>query len=164
MELIRPWTSTPDLAVPVTIVGVFERTDPSSDHWYDLGNAFSAVKEDWPLAPLFTPRENLFETLGAAEASLYPQAAWFYYTDSSGLAPRDVNALQNTLRTVRSEMSSNVSTSSVFTQLEAVLSRYEEQIVLAQVPLFLLVFLSTGLLLLYLLLCRGLPLRAGPGR
>jgi hypothetical protein len=163
MELIRPWSSTPDLSVPVTIVGVFERTDPESNHWYDLGNAFSARREDWPLVPLFTSRENLFETLGAAEASLYPQAAWFYYLDSEGLEPRDVNALQNTLLTIRREMSSNVSTSSVFTQVEDVLDRYEEQIVLAQVPLFLLVFLSTALLLLYLLLLSWIAVKSRAG-
>ena len=148
--------------VPMTvkIVGVFRRTDPTDEYWYKSGRVFSFQNEVWTTVPMFTSEDAILGRVGMAYPGLYTNIVWFFYLDRHGLRAGDVNAVQDTIRRVEFDVLSNLARSDTSFKLDTVLDDYEEQILLARIPLFLMVFLVTAILIYYLALVTGLIVKS----
>ncbi len=151
MRIIRPPQTAP-MSARVEIVGEFQRLDPEDEFWYGIEGAFSVQRDDWASVPMFTAWENLFRGTSIESEALYPSVKWFYYLDREGLGSEDVAPLRNTLRRILLVKQAQIPNGSISTSLLKLLDRYSEQVLLARIPLFLLVFMSTGILLFYLAL------------
>ena len=157
---IFPATSVDTLdTTKVRIVGVFRRVDPADEFWYGAERAFSFDNDEWETVPMFTTEAALTTVLGRAYADLYSQLTWFFYLDRHGVRTGDLDAIQRAIRGAEHGMRSGLSNGSATTRLDTVIEDYDEQLLLARVPLFLMVFLVNGILMYYLALAAGLLLK-----
>ena len=144
----------------VRIVGVFRRTDPTDEYWYKTDRAFSFQNDEWTTVPMFTSEDAILDLVGATYPGMYTDVNWFFYLDRHGLRAGDVNTIQNIIRQVEFDVLSNLANASTSIKLDTVLDDYEEQILLARIPLFLMVFLVTAILIYYLSLVTGLIVKS----
>ena len=149
--------------VQVRIVGVFRRIDPTDEFWYGAERAFSFHNGEWKTTPMFTTEEALTTVLGREYPDLYSQITWFFYLDRHGVRTGDLDDIERAIRGAEHGMRSGLSNGSATTRLETVIEDYDEQLLLARVPLFLMVFLVNGILMYYLALASGLLLKTRAG-
>ncbi|MDA0263864.1 MAG: ABC transporter permease [Chloroflexi bacterium] len=146
--------------MPVRIAGVFERNDPDDEFWFGVQGGFSLQNDRWTIIPLFTTEEMVTDQVLGVYPTLYTDVTWYYYLDRERLRASDVDQLQETVRLAEHEIKFNLKNSSSHIRLDTLLSSFDEQLLLARVPLFLVVFLITGILLYYLALVAGLVVRS----
>jgi hypothetical protein len=142
------------------IVGVFRRVNPGDEFWYGASRAFSFQNERWTIVPLFTTQDAILEQVAQVYPGLYTDVTWFFYLDRDGIRAGDVGVIQDTIRSMEYDVWANLARSSNTVQLDKVLDVYQEQLLLARIPLFLMVFLVTGILVYYLSLVAGLLVRS----
>lgn len=146
--------------MPVRISGIFERVDPEDEFWYGVETDFSFKNDRWTIVPLFTSEEAVINRVLGHYPTLYTDVTWFYYLDREGLRAAEVGDLQNALFQAENDITFKLKNSSSSIRLDSLLSSFDEQLILARVPLFLVVFLITGILLYYLALVAGLIVRS----
>ena len=146
--------------VNIEIVGVFRRIDPGRDYWYAKDRSFSYQNEQWTIVPLLTTENTILQQVGRAYPGIYTNVTWVYNLDRQGVRAGDVDALQQTIRSTRYDVAHFLENSSVAIRLDRVLTRYSEQLVLARIPLFLMLFLVVGILAYYLALVASLTVRS----
>ena len=144
----------------VQIVAIFSRVEPDDDFWYGYGDTFSYRGDQWSTVPLFTTEKGILESVGWMYPGLHSEVTWHFYSDPEGINAGDVGTLRNALRGLRFDARANLRNSSVTTKLEKVLGDYEDELLLARIPLFLMLFLVTGILIYYLALVTGLIVRS----
>ena len=150
---------------PVTarIAAIFERTDPSDEFWHGL-NATASRKDDrWTLIPLFAAEDALLEQVLGAYPRLYADITWRFFPDKAKLRANDVNEAQLILAGIESSLSTGLPNSSYSIRLDTLLRDFEEQLLLGRLPLFMTLFLITGILVYYLALMTGLVVRSRAG-
>ncbi len=144
----------------VAVVGVIEPTDPDEEYWYRRQKLLTYHDDDWTLVPLFTSEQAIRQQVGRRYPGIYISSAWFLQIDRNGIPAKQVNELQQTLREVRRNVTNHLPNGSTSTGLARILEAHEEQLLLARIPLFLMVFLVTGILAYYLSITAGMVIRA----
>lgn len=147
-------------ATRVAVVGVIEPTDRDEEYWYRRDKLLSYHDDDWTLVPLFVSEEALRQQVGRRYPGIYTSSAWFLQIDRTGLPAKRVEEFQTALRQVRRDVSSGLPNGSTSTGLARILEDHEERLLLARIPLFLMVFLVTGILAYYLTITAGMVIRA----
>ena len=144
----------------VKIVGIFSRLDPEDDIWYGREKDFSYQDQRWTLISLFTTEAGILEKVGGAYPGIYTSVTWVYKLDRQGVGAGDVSSIQQAIRESRFRIAAQLEHGSSTIRLHRVLDDYSEQLLLARIPLFLMVFLVTGILAYYLALVASLTIRA----
>jgi ABC-type antimicrobial peptide transport system permease subunit len=160
MDVFPAASFTDPLSMPVRISGVFERNDPDDEFWYGVETDFSIKNDRWTIIPLFTSEQAIENRVLGEYPTLYTNVTWYYYLDREGLRAGDVDDLQAAIVQAESDIKFRLKNSSFSILLDNLLNDFDEQLLLARVPLFLVVFLITGILLYYLALVAGLIVRS----
>ena len=160
MDVFPAASFTDPPSMPVRISGVFELVDPDDEFWYRVKKDFSVKNDRWTIVPLFTSEEAIMNRVLGEYPTLYTDVTWFYYLDREGLRAGDVGDLRETILRAENNIRFNLKNSSFSIRLDNLLTDFDEQLLLARVPLFLVVFLITGILLYYLALVAGLIVRS----
>ena len=147
----------------VVVVGVIEPTDREEEYWYRRDKLLSYHDDNWTLVPLFVSEDALRRQVGRRYPGIYTSSAWFLQIDRTGLPAKRVDDFQTSLRQVRRDVSNYLPNGSTSTGLARILDDYEERLLLARIPLFLMVFLVTGILAYYLTITAGMVIRARAG-
>ena len=147
-------------SITVSIVGIFHRTDPDDEFWYAAGRTFSVENDRYSMIPMFTTEEAVFQQVVAPYPGLYTESTWFYYLDRQALPAKKVDEIQELIQRTKADVLANLRNSSTAIKLNQVLEEHEQQLMLARIPLYLIVFLVTGILVYYLVLVAGLMIRA----
>ena len=147
----------------VVVVGVIEPVDLEDEYWYRRHKLLAYQDDDWTLVPLFTSEQALRQQIGRRYPGIYTSSAWFVQIDREGIPAKRVDELQRELRRVRRDVTNNLPNGSTSTGLIRILEDHEEQLLLARIPLFLMVFLVTGILAYYLTITAGMVIRARAG-
>lgn len=153
----------PQEAQPVTVVGIFEPLDASEEFWHNPKDKFTQTGETWTTVPLWIHPSALLGEVATRWPGIFTDFLWYLYLDREGLKPAQVVPLKATLRGAIGAIYAQRSNGSAETRLDRVLERYQAQVVVARVPLFLLVFLVVGIILYYLSLVGGFLARARAG-
>ena len=160
MEIFPAASFIDPSAMKVKLVGVFERIDPDDEFWYGVQSDFSFKTDRWTIVPMFTTEEAIINRVLDEYPTLYTDVTWYHYLDRESLRARDVDSLQATILHAERNIDSGLKNSSKSIRLDDLLSSFEEQLLLARVPLFLVVFLMMGILFYYLALVAGLIVRS----
>ena len=144
----------------VMVVGIIEPVDRDEEFWYRRDKLLSYHDDDWTLVPLFVSEDALREQIGRRYPGIYTSSAWFLQVDRTGLPAKQVDEFQLALRQVRREVANHLPNGSTSTGLARILEDHEERLLLARIPLFLMVFLVTGILAYYLTITAGMVIRA----
>ena len=142
------------------IVGVFRRLDTGDEFWYGTDKVFSYQNEDWTMVPLFTEEDVILDELGDTYLGLYTNVSWFLYLDRHSIQAKDVGILQDTVRSVRYDLRANLEHSTTNMDLGRILKDYEQQLLLARIPFYLMIILVTGILIYYLALVTSLIVKS----
>ena len=149
-----------DSSMKVRVVGLFTRTDPADEFWYGAQSRFSYERESWTMVPLFTTEEAILGRVSRAYPGLQTDLVWFFYLDRRGVGAGDVDSLQQAMLVVGQDVRTNLERSGMAVGLDDVLDDYEEQLLLARVPLYLMIFLVAGILVYYLVVVTGLVVKS----
>ena len=144
----------------VVVVGIVEPVDRDEEYWYRRDKLLSYHDDDWTLVPLFVSEEALRQQVARRYPGIYTSAAWFLQVDRNGLPAKKVDEFQLSLRQVRRDVANQLPNGSTSTGLVRILEDHEERLLLARIPLFLMVFLVTGILAYYLIITGGMVIRA----
>ncbi len=147
-------------SIGVEIVGIFRRIDPQGEFWVGLENDFSYRNERWTIVPLFADETALLKRVGRTFPGSHTNTTWIFHLDRTGVGAGQVDQIQRGLRIIRADVAANLRNGGVSIKLNRLLDRYAEQLLLARIPLFLMVFLVTGILAYYLALVAGLTVRS----
>ena len=147
-------------ATNVALVGIVEPVDLSDEYWFRRGKLLTFHDDDWTLVPLFASEEAIRQQVGRRYPGIYTSTAWFLQVDRIGVRAKRVDDLQQALRDGRRDVSNHLPNGSTSTGLARILDTYEEKLLLARIPLFLMVFLVTGILAYYLTITAGMVIRA----
>ncbi|MCH8224780.1 MAG: hypothetical protein IIC97_02815 [Chloroflexi bacterium] len=146
--------------IAVNIVGIFHRTDPDDEFWYGTNRVFSSDNDRYRTIPLFTTEEAIFQQVIGPYPGLYTESTWFYYVDRESIPAKKADTLQSMILATKADVLLNLRNSSTSIKLDRLLQDHKQQLLLARVPLFLIIFLVTGILVYYLVLVAGLMIRA----
>ncbi len=146
--------------LPVQIVGIFSRLNPEDDIWYGREKDFSFQDQRWTLIPLFTTEAGILQRVGGAYPGIYTSVTWVYKLDRQGVGAGDIRGIQKAIREVKFQIAAKLEHGSSTIKLNRVLDDYSERLLLARIPLFLMVFLVTGILAYYLALVANLTIRS----
>ena len=160
MEVYPAASFTEPPPTPVRIVGVFQRLDPEDEFWYSTGSAFSRQDDRWTIIPLFTTEEVVIDRVLGRYPSLYTDTTWHFFLDREAMRASDVEAVQQAIANIERDVWVELRNSSYSIKLDSVLRSFDEQLLLARVPLLLVVFLVVGILVYYLALVAGLVVRS----
>lgn len=160
MEIFPAASFTDPPPMTAKIVGIFQRTDPEDEFWYGADGDFSFQNERWTIIPLFTTETAIFQRVVGQYPSLFLDINWFFYLDRHEIRGKDVKNIQSISRTMKLEVYANLSNGSIAMKLDRVLKKYEDQLLPTRVPLFLILFLVTGILIYYLGLIAGLVVKS----
>ena len=163
MEVFPATSFTEWPAAEVRIVAIFERVDPSDEFWYGLSSAASRQDDRWTLIPLFADEDALIERVLGTYPSLYTDTTWYFFPDRRKMLASEVEDVQVILAHIQGSLSTGLKNSSYSIRLDNLLRSFEEQLLLARLPLYLVLFLVTGILIYYLALVAGLIVRSRAG-
>ncbi len=147
----------------VRIAAIFERVDTSDEFWYGLSSAASRKDDRWTLIPLFADEDALIERVLGTYPSLYADTTWYFFPDWQRMRANEVEEVQAILAGIQGSLSTGLKNSSYSIRLDNLLRSFEEQLLLARLPLYLVLFLVTGILVYYLALVAGLIVRSRSG-
>ena len=163
--------------IEVRIAAIFEVLDPSDPIWYDLegpqgsdrvnagggngrGPAFSRQDENWTLVHLFASEEALLGRVLGSYPSIYADATWYFIPDHGKIHASETVEIQRQLGQIEWLVTSGLQNSGYTIRLDDLLRDFERQLLLAQVPLLLMLFLVVAILIYYLALIAGLIVRS----
>ena len=147
----------------VRIAAIFERIDPTDEFWYGLSSASSRKDDRWTLIPMFASEDALIDQVLGTYPSLYTDTTWYFFPDRQKMQAHEVEEVQDFLAHVERSLVVGLRNSSYSIRLDNLLRSFEEQLLLARVPLLLVLFLVTGILVYYLALVAGLIVRSRGG-
>ncbi len=142
------------------IVGVFRKTDPSEGFWGGTSGDFSFQDDRWTMVPLFTTSDALLNQVVTQYPSALLDMTWIFHVDRQGIRVGDVDNLQFLTQVVEHDVRTNLTNSTINTQLYRVLDDYEDRILPTRIPLILIFLLVTAILMYYLGLVSGLMVKS----
>ena len=163
MEVFPATSFTDWPTTEVRIAAIFERVDPSDEFWYGLSSAVSRQDDRWTLIPLFANEDALIERILGTYPSLYTDTTWYFFPDRRKMRAGEVEDVQAVLSHIQASLPTGLKNSSYSIRLDNLLRSFEEQLLLARLPLYLVLFLVTGILVYYLALVAGLIVRSRAG-
>ena len=160
MEIFSAIGQTPEPSIKVKIVGHFQRDDQRDEFWYGLGRTFSHKEDGVAIVRLFTAEDAILDYVGPIYPGSYTDVRWFFYLDRRGIQAGNVGPIQDTIRQMGNNVRAHLENSTTVIKLDDVLDDYQEQILLARIPFFLMISLTSGILIYYLALISGLVVKS----
>lgn len=158
---IFPASSIEDLQpIEVQIAAVFETLDPSDDFWVGLSDASSRQDDRWTLVPLYTAEDSLFRGVVGSFPTIYVSTTWHFHPEPGRIPAGEIVGLQRTLAGIEQTVTAGLVNSSYSIRLDSLLNDFEEELLLARLPLLLMLFLVVAILVYYLALIVGLVVRS----
>jgi ABC-type antimicrobial peptide transport system permease subunit len=138
------------VGINVQIVGLIEPTDPKDEFWFLRADAFDAPPEDGIVVPLFIPEQTIFGVLGSISPQTKVSYHWYYYVDPSRIYSTQAKAITAAIGYVETSITTQISNSGLFTNLDATITEYLQKQLFTQVPLYLLVFQIAAIIFYYI--------------
>lgn len=147
-------------AVEVRVAAIFEVLNPEEEFWYGLSSALSKQDDRWTLVPLYTSEEILLRQVLGSYPSLYADTTWYFFPDRERIPASATVEIQSQLAQIERDISDGLANSSYSIRLDSLLNDFEEQLLLARLPLLVMLFLVIAILVYYLALVAGLIVRS----
>ena len=160
MEIFPAAAFTDPSLMRAKIVGVFQRTHPEDEFWYAAAGDFSFKNDRWTIVPLFTTEGAILRQMVGQYPSLFLDITWFFYLDRQEVRAKDVDTIQSIVQSVKQDVRASLNNGSIAIKLDQALDDYEDQLLPARIPMFLIIFLVTGILIFFLGLVSGLIVKS----
>ena len=151
---------SPEDSIRMRVVGLFSRNDPDDEFWYGVKRTFSHLEDGVPIVPLFTTETAILEHVAHSYPNSYADVRWFYFLDRNTLRAGKVEQIRDTIAQVKERLPRRLENASSAIELDDALAAFQEQVLLSRIPLYLMVSLTTGILVYYLALISGLVVKS----
>ena len=149
---IIPFLDIQDEAITVRIVGIVEPTDRRGLYWLgDISDFTADLDNSRRIVPLHIPEEAYFQRFGTRYPFFSASYWWQVFIDPELLTPGQVEESKAGLERLEADINKKFGRSLVITALDDLLIKYDRDIALVRVPLFLFTSMVVALVL-YLLL------------
>lgn len=159
-RLVPATTSENPRATTARIVGIFERTDPEDEFWYEADREFSYQDDYWTMVPMFTVEDVILERFSRKYPGSHTDMTWYFYLDRDGIRADDVNDIREAVAQSEFDVRRNLPGTGMSSRITDVLDEYEDQLLLARIPMYLMIFLVAAILLYYLAVMAGLIVKS----
>jgi ABC-type lipoprotein release transport system permease subunit len=163
---ILPFREDPSERIVINVVGLVEPIDPDEEYWMGTPSYFTIQEHnDLPLISFYVPEADFFGGVGGKYPYLVGDYEWFLFLDTGVLTVDTVQSTRDALKGLETDINKRFPRSTVLTFLEnsnntGLLSRYQRELTLARVPIFLFISLVVVVILYFLALVVGLLARS----
>jgi ABC-type lipoprotein release transport system permease subunit len=136
--------------VHARVVGIVEPRDPLAEFWVGQTDLFSVFTANWNTIPMLVSRETFFSAVVAYLPTMTNDYTTLLYVDTGGVDSRNADTTNVALGNFANALGSNVLRTTVDTDLDEVLTTYDEKLFFTRVPLLVLVLQIAAIVLYYL--------------
>ncbi|MEE8353928.1 MAG: FtsX-like permease family protein, partial [Dehalococcoidales bacterium] len=155
LVFIYEWGTSP-AQVTVRITGIIEPNDPSEEFWFLKTDVFNIPSETTgmgpavaPVAPVFVPEQTFFQGVKRLLPNMTASYNWYYWVDPQLITADNAAAAKAGVQRMERQILAQMTRSSTLTQLDSVISTFEQKLLYTQIPLFLLIFQIVAIVLYY---------------
>ncbi|MEC9308794.1 MAG: ABC transporter permease [Chloroflexota bacterium] len=155
---LMPYKGDSKELISVKIVGLVEPIDKTDEYWMGTPTYFDIQNvNDKPVIPLYIPEEHFLNVLGFNYPNMVGDYEWLILVDTSVLSSGLVDPTQKAIKNLETNINKTFPRSTVLTYLEnshgtGLLSKYQRDRTLAQVPVFLFISLVLVVIFYFLIL------------
>ena len=126
--------------VNLTVVGLAEPIEPQEEYWLNAPVYFSTqTVGEQVLIPLYLPERNFFDGLGTSYPAAVGDFGWFLFLDTNLVTASTVSSTRDAVAALETDINKRFPRTLVLTGLDNTLARYERELTLARVPLYLFI-------------------------
>ena len=153
-----PFKADPFENIRFILVGLVEPQDPLSEYWMTSVSAFFQTQEinNKLIVPFHISEQDFFEGIGNKYPSLLSDYGWNLLIDTDAISSNSVGAKKESLSILERELNKVFPRTTVFTRLGEVITKYQKELNLSRVPIFLFLSLVVVVVLYFLTLILGI--------
>ena len=134
----------------VVISGMFTRNDPDGEFWHQNDTLFRSVTSgSFRTLPLYISEQMFFNILGASFTDMDASYAWHLDTDRERLNAGNTTVTYWHVRSMRSQLGTNLFGFRQLTELDATLAEYDRRLFFSKIPMFVVMVLIAVVILYY---------------
>ena len=158
---ILPFLNEPEERITLKIVGLVEPIDTREEYWMGYSSYFEAQEVDQRVVvPIYLPETTFFDGLGKRYPDMVADFGWYFYLDTGVLTADLAGPTRDAVLGLEKDINKRFPRSFVLSGLGITINKYETQLTLARVPLFLFISLVVLIILYFLALVVGLMARS----
>ena len=136
----------------VIVTGIFHRSDPAHPLWTaDALVLEAATGLSFVTMPFYVSEETFFDVLGTTFRDMDSTYAWVLDVNTDTLHSDNALAAVSSIRTVQESLSSQLFSYRQFTELNTVLTDYDERLFYTKLPMIIVLILIAFVILYYVL-------------
>ena len=153
-----PFESQPSERIAITIVGTMEPIDIRDEYWMGYAGYFDleGVDDDRFSLPVYLRQEDYLQGLGARFPFLVGEYGWLLYTDNNSITADGASRAIAALPALETEINKLVPRTLVLSGLDNTLVKYQRDLTLFRIPVFLFLYLLVAVILYFLFLAMGI--------
>jgi ABC-type antimicrobial peptide transport system permease subunit len=136
--------------VHVTVVGIVQPKDPDAEFWVNEDDLFTFKTTSWDTIPMLISKETFFGALAVYSPNMVSDFTTLIYVDTSSINARNADSVAASLRRFAGAVGSNVTRTTVKSELPDVLATFDQKLFFTRIPLLVLVLQIAAIVLYYL--------------
>jgi len=136
--------------VRVTVVGIVTQKDPDEAYWIKQTELFSVKTASWDTIPFLISQDTFFKAVAPYLPDMISDYTTLIYVDAGAINARNADSVASSLTSFQTSLNSNVTRTSMTTQLPDVLKTFDEKLFFTRIPLLVLVLQIAAIVLYYL--------------
>ena len=154
---ITPFRTAPEQRIILNIVGIADPIDPREEYWLGVPNQFSIQTYGEILViPAYVTEDDFLQVLGRRFPTAVGDFGFNLYVDPSVITAGTVDATQEALAGLETDLNKSYPRTFVFSRLDLVLEEFETDLTLARVPVYVFISLVFIIVLYFLALITGI--------
>ena len=134
----------------VVISGIFERNYSDPEFWHQHDTLFKSITSgSFRTMPFFVSEQMFFNILGANFTDMDSSYAWHLDTDRDRLNAGNTTITYLQVRTMRSQLATNLFGFRQLTTLDATLADYDRRLFFSKIPMFVVMVLIAVVIIYY---------------
>ena len=154
---ITPFRTAPEQRIILNVVGIADPVDPRDEYWMGVPNQFSIqTYGEILVVPAYVTEDDFLQVLGRRFPTAVGDFGFNLYVDPSVITASTVDATQEALAGLETDLNKSYPRTFVFTRLDLVLEEFETDLTLARVPVYVFISLVFVIVLYFLALITGI--------
>ena len=158
---LLPFLTDPEERITLNIVGLVEPIDIGEEFWMGDRSYFREQEiNERIVVPIYVPEDLYFGGLGSRYPTMVADFGWYFYLDTGILTADLAGPTKDALLGLETDINKRFPRSFVLSGLINTIGKYQTQLTLARVPLYLFISLVVLIILYFLALVMGMMARS----
>ncbi|MEX2081665.1 MAG: FtsX-like permease family protein, partial [Dehalococcoidia bacterium] len=136
----------------VTVVGIYEQTDPTSDYWTAAEGSFDFVTSRWTTYAFFVDEGALIDDIGSGYQNMPGEYVLVGLLDRGSFGATQTSDVRGSIASYDSFIGDRIANIRLESALPEVLADFEARLFFSRIPLFILIIQIVGIALYYLVM------------